>query len=210
MSIFDDSNKVKSNWWEKKIVGDAIEGTFISRRIQLNQLSGKDQEIYEILTADGEVWNVGGNPGIDTQMKHVKLGQIVGFKYVEEKKPVKVGMNGAKIVQVYANKETVDKEWLNSQAKELITQEEDIQSDAAWTTKEKEALENVSFMDITEKPAEAVTSGSTDIKFSIITELATTKLKATSANLKIAVMEATGLAFIDKNLDAIIEKLKAL
>jgi hypothetical protein len=118
INIFSEDNKVKGNWVKFDKVGDTFQGTFISKRTVVNQLSGSDQIIYEFKTEDGEYWNVGGKPGIDVQMKHVKPGQIVGFKFVEERKSQKPAMSPAKIIQVYADEKIVDEGWLLEQAEE--------------------------------------------------------------------------------------------
>lgn len=189
MSIINDDNKVKNNFWQTKTVGDAIEGTLISKRIVDNQLSGKEQVIYELKTADGSIWNVGGKPGIDNQMRNVKLGQIVGFKFIEQRKPSKPGLNGAKVVQVYANPSIVDEEWLKQQEEE----------GAAVEAGEQEA------------PVTAAEAGPVMVEEVLkqINNLAIEKLGATTAqDVKDKVMEYTKLAFIEANLPQILKILE--
>ena len=113
--IFNEKNKVTGNWMKFEKVGDRIKGTLVSTRNVINSLSGNNQTIYELLTEDGEYWNIGGKPGIDAQMKRVKLGQIVGFEFVEERKSTRPGYNATKIIQVYANPNVVNEEWLKEQ-----------------------------------------------------------------------------------------------
>lgn len=201
-SIFDEANKVKGNWmkWEK--VGDSIEGTLISIRKVHNALYDKDQTVYELKKEDGEVWNVGSKPAIDTQMKYVKLGQIVGFQFVEQKKPARPGVSGAKIIQVFANPKIVDEQWLKEQ------------EDVAAVTKAEATEETTLPFDSEESEddkfnRELNSTLTKEEKLERITELASKKLGATSPDeVKLKAMEATGVAFIDSNLDDILLSLE--
>jgi hypothetical protein len=188
MSIFDPNNKVKGNWMAWKNVGDKIEGTLINKRVVMNQLQGKDQIVYEIKTANGEIWNIGGKPGIDVQMRYIKLGQIVGFEFVQEKPASKPGMNATKIIQVYANQSVVDKDWLAQQEDESasVGGEPVSYTETAAPTTPEEMLRKIN-------------------------NIAVEKLGATDAeSVKSKVMEATNLAFIEANLAQILASLEEL
>lgn len=193
MSIFSDENKVKGNWWKCETVGDKISGTYIGKRQVVNQLSGQDQWIYEIKDERGEYWNIGGKPGIDVQMRHVKPGQIVGFEFKEERQSTKPGMNAAKIVQVYANETIVDTNYVAAEEEARIAALRDgsaVSEPAGPAT-----------------PAEAVVS--TDEKIRQIMEIAKGKWALEDPNaVKQKVMEVTNLAFIESNLDKIIAAIK--
>ena len=39
---------------------------------------------------------------IDNQMRNIKIGQVVGFKFTDEKPSQKKGFNALKIIKVYA------------------------------------------------------------------------------------------------------------
>jgi hypothetical protein len=187
-SIFDPSNKVKGNWMAWKNVGDKIEGTLINKRVVNNQLQGKEQIVYELKLANGEIWNVGGKPGIDVQMRYIKLGQVVGFEFVQEKAPSKPGLNATKIIQVYANSSVVDKDWLAQQEDETAAS-----GDEPVTYTES-----------------ALASTPEDI-LKRINNIAVEKLGATNAeSVKNKVMEATNLAFIESNLPQILATLEEL
>jgi len=204
MTIFNDDNKVKSNWFQKNKIGDSIEGTYIAKRIVMNQLRGKEQIIYELKAADGQFWNVGGGDpnakfpaGIDIQMRNVKLGQVIGFKYTEDKPSTTVGMNPTKKVQVFANPDIVDEEWLKQQDDENAI-EGGIDPD--FGVSDKTVLKAFEKMD-----------EATDDMIGHINKLAEEKLGAiTPEEVKDMVAEKTGLAFIEKNLDKIVEALTAL
>ncbi len=207
-SIFDEANKVKGNWmkWEK--VGDSIEGTLISIRKVHNALYDKDQTVYELKKDDGEVWNVGSKPAIDTQMKYVKLGQIVGFQFVEQKKPARPGVSGAKIIQVFANPKIVDEKWLKEQEDvAAITKAEATETEDATTLPFEAAESEESEDDKFNKALNATLTK--EEKLERITELASKKLgAATPEEVKLKSMECTGVAFIDSNLDDILLSLE--
>ncbi len=188
---FNEENRVKSNWWQTKKVGDKIQGTFIGKRQIPNQLSGTDQWVYELLLEDGDVWNVGGKPAIDIQMRHVKVGQIVEFRFIEERPATKAGMSATKIIGVYQDPNVVNEKWLQEQ--EQMTMGE---------KSEKEPKDDINFGD-GEKNEPS--------KESQINDLAREKLGITDTEkVKIAVMEKTNLAFLPVNYDKIIGILKAL
>ena len=111
--LFTEENEVPSNWKSWDAIGDKIQGTLVSKRTVFNQLSEKDQIVYEILTKDGQYWNVGGKPAIDAQMRNVKLGQIVGFKFVESRSATKKGYKDTKVIKIFAGQ--MDEEWLGQQ-----------------------------------------------------------------------------------------------
>lgn len=207
VDIIKDENKVKSNWVKFSKVGDTIQGTLVGIRKVLNQLSGQEQTIYEIKTEANEYWNVGSKAAIDTQMRHVKLGDIVAFKFIDEREPTKAGMNPAKIIQIYHDPKIVDEEWLKEQEEVIMApsntniQAQDTTNSATPTTDPSGGV------DVNAVPF--VKEGtSNDEKVAKINELAKTKLKVTDeAQIKDKVMEITGMAFLEPNYDKIIEIL---
>jgi len=198
---FTDDDKVKGNWFKFENVGDKIQGTFVGKRQVMNQLSGQNQWIYEIMTEEGEYWNIGGKPAIDTQMRRIPFGQIVEFRYIEERPSKKAGMNAAKIIGVYTSKDAVNKEWLQGQE----------QSNMAAA----EGGEEVDVEEVAKQfGGKVVDETPEDDKVKQIKELAVQKLgvaaNATDEQLKATVQEKTGLAYIDTNLDNILEKLRTM
>lgn len=185
MSIFNDDNKVKANWFKFEKVGDRIEGTLIARREMMNQLRGEMQMIYEIMLENGEVWNVGSKKAIDIQMRRVREGQIVGFEFVEERKPSKPGLNKIKVVQVYANPAVVNEKWLKEQ-------------------------EEIGPRPTTLDAAVEEMKAETDIE-DLIHQTAIQKIEGADAGTyKKLVMEKTGLAYIEANYKDILDKLNTL
>ena len=125
----DDSNVVTSNWVKFNVpLEDKIFGTLISKRQMKSTIPGKEGElvwVYEMKADSGsfhevddkkvvvpeaitvnadEVWSVGGKTGIDTQMRNIKLGQKIGFKFIDEKPSKTKGFAPAKNIRVYAPK----------------------------------------------------------------------------------------------------------
>lgn len=125
-SMFSTENEVKSNFisWGKP--GDFIVGTLASTREVENNLPGKPagemQTIYEFKALDGsfhvlddrkqpvadativkagEFWNVGGKKGIDAQMRNIKIGQVLGMKFMEEIPSKTKGFNPTKVVKIF-------------------------------------------------------------------------------------------------------------
>ena len=122
--LFDEKNQVKSNWMKFGLEGDFISGTLVAKRTMKNALKegSPDQAVYEIkvqsgsfhdidekkkvmekatIINEGDIYNVGGKPGLDAQMRNVKLGQILGIKFVEEVPSKTKGYNATKILKVF-------------------------------------------------------------------------------------------------------------
>lgn len=98
--------------------GDGVQGTYIDRR-EAKDGFGNDQIIYVLKDKDGKIWNAAFRKSsvvVHEQMKSVKPGQIVGFKF-DDWGTVKRGVNAGtkfRIVNVYADPKHVDKEWVST------------------------------------------------------------------------------------------------
>jgi hypothetical protein len=126
--IFNDDNAVKSAWvtWGKP--GNFIQGTLAAKYERENNLNGKTemQTIYEVKASGGEfnalkqddngnyvpvedvttlnagdMWNIGGKAAVDSQMRNVKIGQIVGIKFMESVPAKEKGRYPTKVVKVF-------------------------------------------------------------------------------------------------------------
>lgn len=124
--LFKDENAVKSNWVKFGKIGDFIKGTLVDVREMKSTMPGKEGQlvkIYELLASigsfhdideekkpvetpiiiqGGEYWNIGGKVGIDNQMRNIKTGQIVGFRFDSENPSKQKGFSPTKIIKVYA------------------------------------------------------------------------------------------------------------
>jgi hypothetical protein len=124
-----EENEVSSNWVKFNTpMEDKVFGTLVAKRTMKSTIPGKENEtvnVYDIKAemgsfheADekkqviepaitinaGEIWSVGGKAGIDAQMRNIKLGQKIGFKFIDEKPSKTKGFAPAKNIRVYAPK----------------------------------------------------------------------------------------------------------
>lgn len=232
MSIFDnkDNALATGTFFSFKTIGDKIEGTYIGTGYQVSQISGEEQLHYRLKGTDGQYYKVGSRKGIDSQMKGIKLGQIIGFEYVADKDVKKP--SPAKIIQVWANPSIVDTQWLKENeeavaAAEAASAETPVKTTPAPTAFPAPASAPASAPVSTPAPvATSVNTPSPAERFKgqpfhtaeekqdmllVISEMAKDKLGATTPEeVKSKVMEATGIAFIDAQLPKIIEALDKL
>jgi len=208
-SIFDTDNKLTRDFWKYPNIGDKVSGTFIRKSSQTNRINGQEQILYEIKTPEGKIVTIGGKRGIDMQMQNVKLGQIVGFEYVEER-PSKEGLNPAKIVQVYANTTIVDEQWIKDNEEAQSGPGFDFPNDEEKST--PKAINKTTEKTTTPDPDQPFyTQSEKDELIKKITELSVSRLGANDASdAKIKIMETTGIAFIDINLQKIVSALEAI
>lgn len=203
----DENDLTRSNFFSFKEIGDKIQGTYIRKSQGIDGYKN-EQIVYDLKIETGEVFNVGfrlTKEVIHNTMNKVRLGQIVEFRFVSEKEPKRASDNPTKIIKIFADPKIIDKEWIEQQA----SMKEDITSDAAWQTsaeKENTEIEKA----VGEEPPFDI-PGTIEEKKTFITELAKDKLKVTDdAQVMARVMEATGLAYIDSNIDNIIKKLQTM
>src|SRR3990167_8851637 len=136
--VFDEENAVKANWVKWGKAGNKIFGTLMSVREMESQFPDKKGEmvkVYEFLAEGGEfndidedkkpvkevttinpgeIWLVGGKVGLDNAMRNIKVGQILGIKFTEEKPNKTKGFSPLKIVKVFTEGKMNDK-WLEEQ-----------------------------------------------------------------------------------------------
>ncbi len=186
-----------ASWFKLAKIGDSIVGTVINAFLKPNDLGkgyNDPQTVYQFKTVGGEVYNLGSKPAIDEQMQTltnpkttkkepVKLGQIVGMKFVTLGKEPSDGRNRAHIITVMSDFD-MDDDW--------VAQNPDLAGKEAH----KYAIDNytpegVSTLTATpntptvpdvggDEPAEAPKEMSTTDKITRISELAKEKLKATT------------------------------
>ena len=118
LNIFNETLPQDGEFFNFKEVGDAIQGTYIDSREGIDGFDN-EQDIYVIKDKDNKIWNVGfrkTNTFIQERMKNIVKGQIVGFRFDEERE-TKMGSNKAKIIKIYADNKFIDTEWMESQKK---------------------------------------------------------------------------------------------
>ena len=91
---------------------------------QFHELDEKKKVIEEpIVVEKGSIYNIGGKAVIDRQMQNIKIGQMIGLKFIEEQEAKQKGYNPAKVIKVYAPKnddgtQKMNEEWLKEQAEQ--------------------------------------------------------------------------------------------
>ena len=117
LNIFDSVKPQVGKFFSFKEVGDSIQGTYVDKRDGMDSF-GNEQFIYVLVDSKKEIWNVGfrkESAVITERMKGVRFGQIVGFRYDEERDSKRMPGKKAKIIRIYADPRLVDNEWLAEQ-----------------------------------------------------------------------------------------------
>ena len=102
--FFSDENIAQATWFKFENVGDSVKGTLLSKRTQKGVDQFPDQEVYELRQEDGTIVNIGISVNkryIIDRVRNVKLGQIVGFMFKDEKASKTKGYAPAKSIEVY-------------------------------------------------------------------------------------------------------------
>jgi hypothetical protein len=124
----DESNEATNNFITWGEVGDYILGALVSAKqvpSTLPDKQGEMQWVYEVKVRDaqwhvldekkrvvdepviaqeGDIVSVGGRKTIDSRMARIKIGQIVGLKFVEELPAKTRGYNPTKLIKVFTPK----------------------------------------------------------------------------------------------------------
>jgi hypothetical protein len=186
------------NYFKFEKIGDGIQGTYIARNDDSINSYGSPQTLVALKTADGEEITVSirhSKIGLLKILDQVTFGQIIGFQFTGEKpNPNK---NPTKFIRLAHDPEIVDADWIKEQGGKT----------AATPTKVKVGAPSAA--NIASTP-DAVPSDNEEKIKQVIT-LAKAKLGAEDEeSVKAKIMEKTGLAFINANLDLILERLNAL
>lgn len=225
--IFDNKNLLaprptSQNWFKFKNIGDSIAGTLVGVYSVVNPFSTDNsvRSVYAIKMSSGEEWNVQGKAAIDKEMKdnNVKIGQIIGLKFVALGTPPKPGLNKPHIIKVFSEeKDNLDLEWLKATGREAVlafpTDEDDTETPSSISIPTPGNTTATP-----PPPAPAAVSSTADVPFlsqtekiAKIYEIAKTKLGASTAEeIKTKVEEKSGLIFNEANVEAIYEQLKNL
>lgn len=114
ISIFDSVKPQVGEFFKFKNIGDSIQGTYIDVRNGIDSF-GNAQKIYVIIDKEGKVWNLGfreKNAVIMERMANILFGQIVGFRFDEERDSKKNPGYKAKIIRIYADPKFINHEWV--------------------------------------------------------------------------------------------------
>lgn len=152
MNIFDNVTPSSGEFFKFKNIGDSIQGTYIDKSEGTDSF-GNDQNIYVIKDKDGKTWNVAfrkESQFVNERMAGIRLGQIVGFRFDEERDSKKMPGKKAKIIRIYADSKFVDNEWLASQRNLDLS---GVSNDRGAVSEESEVDQAVK--DVFEVPADA-------------------------------------------------------
>ena len=105
-------------WMTWKTIGDAIKGTYIDKFEKVDGY-GNPQIVYVLKNSSGQ-YNVGfrkTTPQVHDEMNRVQFGNVVGFKFDEEKhtKAHPTGIK-AKIIRAYVDPKMIDQNWMKDNA----------------------------------------------------------------------------------------------
>ena len=117
MDIFNSAKPQDGTFFSFKNIGDSIQGTYVGMRDALNKF-GNMQTIYVLSDVDGKVWNVAFNKTASItheRMSGIRFGQIIGYKFEENRPSRTPGRFPTKIIRIYADPKFVDKGWLEQQ-----------------------------------------------------------------------------------------------
>ncbi|MBV6340123.1 hypothetical protein [Candidatus Magnetobacterium casense] len=203
-------------------VGDKIQGTYIGpHAVEGDRFRGNCFN-YEIMDFQGVNWLInggnGGNRPLDKELQRLAPGMLVGVELVELR-PTKMG-NPAKIFEVYWNEDKWNDQWLAEHGMKrrtpsvaaTETPDDDLPSRPSTPEElfpdnpvaETKAAPEVTKINVPTMPG-------VDEKVKQIFDIAKQKLGATDAeDAKKKIAEATGLAFLPINTDAILQKLQEI
>lgn len=117
VDIFSVAKPQGGEFFAFKQVGDQIQGTYIDQRRGVDSY-GNDQIIYVLQDKNGKVWNLGFRLAATItheRMRGISFGQIIGFKFEENRPSKQAGRNPTKIIRIYDDKQLVDQAWLDQQ-----------------------------------------------------------------------------------------------
>jgi hypothetical protein len=205
VNIFDEGREINESWAKFVTIGDSVQGTYIGKRRAPSSIDGKIQVIYNLLTPNGVV-NVAKpetHTGFHYRMDTLKFGQIVGFRFTEEIPSKTKGFNPTKVIVIYADPQTVYKEWLaeNPHANERNVAL-DLPVPPNVTMSEEDPFDDVPF---------DTTKTTDEIKQKTIGALIMAKFNIADPDKAMEKsMEVSNLPYLPKNFDAIITALRKL
>jgi hypothetical protein len=116
VNIFEKASPNSGEFFKFKNIGDSIQGTYINKSEGVDSYNNT-QFIYAVKDSEGKVWNVAFRKEaafVNERMEGAKFGQIVGFRFDEERDSKKMPGKKAKIIRIYADEQFVDQDWINA------------------------------------------------------------------------------------------------
>lgn len=117
IDIFKTGAQLGGSWASFKVPGDSVQGTYVGARKAVDGYNN-EQIVYELFDRKtNSIINVGfrtSKKPLHDKMARVKFGQIIGFRYVEDRKITNRATGTAsntKIIEPWADPKVVDQEW---------------------------------------------------------------------------------------------------
>lgn len=120
INIFDSAARQKGEFKKFDAVGDSIQGTYIDAYEAVDSYNN-EQLVVVLKDKEGKIWNVGirkKSTILMDRMKPIKFGQIIGFRFEEERPSKAMPGRMAKIINVYHDPKFVDEVWLAEKKKQ--------------------------------------------------------------------------------------------
>ena len=120
INIFDSAARQKGEFKKFDTVGDSIQGTYIDAYEAVDSYNN-DQLVVVLKDKDAKIWNVGirkKSTILMDRMKPIKFGQIIGFRFEEERPSKAMPGRMAKIINVYHDPKFVDEVWIAEKKKQ--------------------------------------------------------------------------------------------
>lgn len=206
--------KVMPEWAKFTNPGDSVQGTYVGKIVgQKSPAFQQEQIVYQLLQDDGKIINVafGLNKKVLHQdMEAVSFGQIVGFRYkgtIQVKNRATGMMVNVKDYALHQDPKIVNETWLKENEGDMPKVVKATNTNVARESAESLAAE----LGEDDVPFSSAGSLTNEDKLAVIEKLAKDKLGATTPqDVKVKVMESTGIAFIAVRYQEIIDKLVAL
>lgn len=114
--LFDDENIPESNWFKMEKVGDNVGGEVVGITEQPAKADYAPQRVFSLKQKDGNIIKYGvkypkmvsgvmqGSDYLINRTNAVKMGDILGFKFLKEIPPKVKGHHPAKSIECYIKK----------------------------------------------------------------------------------------------------------
>lgn len=186
-------------------IGDGVQGTYVGRDDNSVNGYGFPQTLVFLKQKDGSVKTVSirhSKVGLIKILDGCKLGQVIGFQFTGEK--ANPGKQPTKFIRLAQDPKIVDAQWLAEQGMAAPQATPSLATATATVAPSRLATAQPVAAPVVSAPVD-----DTEDKIRTIIALAKSQLGATDeASVKQLVMEKTGLAFININLDLILQRLQ--
>ncbi len=205
IDIFNEAPQIKGEFFKFNKPGDAVKGTYVD---SYDGVDGYDNEQLIVVLrnqADHSIYHKVGikktSSVLMKQMQPIKYGQIIGFRFDEERPSKARPGSKAKIINVFHDPKIVDKEWLESEvAREAKYQE--------GYTPEQVDVQPTAVESVTTPTPEDNPILNTIRDLAVSKGIATVEMGPTERDAKI--LAATGIALTTETASDVLMKISTL